>query len=441
MFAGAAKSDPLHGAEWLMRAYLVIEAAQVRRNESEPLRLAALALAGLLGSPNVALQHSALFDAEHAQVDSVTGHILYPFSRSAAADNLSATYEDECIHRHDKRTTKYRSHSVDKIRSGRYVQALQDEESAVQSANSNTLVVMTTHKQVAKLMHSGQVEDQAIDANRALSELPPISHLPGTGRASPASLWFLVPKDQLVEDVPEAQAWRQASRNAIRLQQLHNRLLNICYAHQPDQAPLTTDEVAQVAQLVNVCPHQLEALCAPLPDDDDSEQQHYNANRAFQCFQAAVFEAAHLFQVHQAGSSNGDRTCKQIIERWDVCERLFHELVTWASKGLEVTGWGSGEWTWAGMVIHGAAMWLGPCLQVWLAGPHHSSEDDLQESSLREALQKLAEVYQQKIDCLVTSLGVRSNELQSSKELLPSIGKLLVLRSYGSVSGKPEQPK
>lgn len=49
--------------------------------------------------------------------------------------------------------------------------------------------------------------------------------------------WFQIPKVQEQGNVPEAVAWRQASRDAIRLQHLHTRLLTLCYAPDSEQGP------------------------------------------------------------------------------------------------------------------------------------------------------------------------------------------------------------
>lgn len=39
-------------------------------------------------------------------------------------------------------------------------------------------------------------------------------------------------------------------------------------------------------------------------------------------------------------------------------------MITAGSKADEESLWAAGEWSRAGLVIHGAAMWLGPCLKV-----------------------------------------------------------------------------
>ena len=55
------------------QAVLVLEAAQVARRVSAPLRLAAMGLYGLLGAPTMALESFTALDIKHIQHDTLSG--------------------------------------------------------------------------------------------------------------------------------------------------------------------------------------------------------------------------------------------------------------------------------------------------------------------------------------------------------------------------------
>lgn len=56
-----------------MQAVLVLEAAQVARRVSAPLRLAAMGLYGLLGAPTLAVENFTALDIKHIQHDTLSG--------------------------------------------------------------------------------------------------------------------------------------------------------------------------------------------------------------------------------------------------------------------------------------------------------------------------------------------------------------------------------
>ncbi|KAK9803086.1 hypothetical protein WJX73_009715 [Symbiochloris irregularis] len=480
---GAARSDPSHGAEWLMRAYLMVEAAQIKRKVSAPLRLAATALAGLLGAPNIANEQFAMLDVKHVQRDSVEGHFLYPLFQSAASEPLCAAAEQHVIDMHNEHAHRAATTIIEAFNSGSFVKAIEFEQFRIRMARSHTHALMASQAAATKLYRTGQVEEQECDLDQLRFNedfnFRPFWYPPHHGQPSTAAfdwwrqlpeapaaavdaypggarLWFQIPKVAEMEHILEAQAWRQASRDAIRLQQLQTRVLSFCYAPQADLAPLSADEVTQLAQLVGVPLDELPAQCKALLDQD---QQHkaLDGKRATQCLQAAVFQAAHLFQVSSAqdGASPANQ---RLLENLGLCRQLFLALVAWANSGLccdasstsrdTASGsscdtasssslatssgtegaigasWGAGEWTWAGLVVHGAAMWLGPCLQVWLrqsasqAAAQPASE---QHQSLHKALQDLGESFLKGIMSLVLALGVRIDQLNSQQGLVSSL--------------------
>jgi N-terminal acetyltransferase B complex non-catalytic subunit len=69
-----------------LQALLVLEAAQVRRRVSAPLRLAACALYGLAGAPKEAATNLSALDIKFILHDTLTGHWLLPLLLGAAAE-------------------------------------------------------------------------------------------------------------------------------------------------------------------------------------------------------------------------------------------------------------------------------------------------------------------------------------------------------------------
>ena len=59
--------------EWLTQAVLVLEAAQRTRPRSAPIRLAAMALYGLLGAATSAMESFDALDIKHIQHDTLSG--------------------------------------------------------------------------------------------------------------------------------------------------------------------------------------------------------------------------------------------------------------------------------------------------------------------------------------------------------------------------------
>lgn len=70
----------------LPQAVLVLEAAQVQRKVSAPLRLAATALYSLAGAPRQATASLSALDVKYILHDTLTGHWLLPALVGGAAE-------------------------------------------------------------------------------------------------------------------------------------------------------------------------------------------------------------------------------------------------------------------------------------------------------------------------------------------------------------------
>ena len=83
-----------------VQAVLVLEAAQVARRVSAPLRLAAMGLYGLLGAPNLAVENYTALDIKHIQHDTLSGQwatSLCSLHRDGMRGTRLDSYDERCF--------------------------------------------------------------------------------------------------------------------------------------------------------------------------------------------------------------------------------------------------------------------------------------------------------------------------------------------------------
>ncbi|KAK9840809.1 hypothetical protein WJX81_006295 [Elliptochloris bilobata] len=141
----------------LLQALALLEAGQMARAVSAPLRLAAAALYGLLGAPEAAAAQLAALNVKNIQIDTVTGHLLLPAllavpcGAKALAEVLAAAKSLRANHLREAGTSLLAA-----MQWGHYSKVLEFVKFKERLEASHTSAVAAVEARIAGLRTAGQ---------------------------------------------------------------------------------------------------------------------------------------------------------------------------------------------------------------------------------------------------------------------------------------------
>jgi hypothetical protein len=430
--AAAARAAPAASAALpLLAALLALEAAQVRRTVSAPLRLAAAAAAALLGAPRRAATHFEALDIKSILHDTMTGHWLVPALLGAAAGGelaprlagLRSLHRDQVVEAADALMTVYeqgtyskaaefvdfrerleRSHTRAAGRAERAAAGLRAAAAggaATLRAAAEAEVAEAAAEAEAEAEAEGEVRLEQLRFNEDLSTrpawFPPAAAsgrlaLPewweGAGPAAGYARCWWSPVAAAEREGPDAEAWRRSQRAAL----LRRRRLPALLAGVLREQPLPTERLAALRQ----------ALGEAYPDEDVKPSGAASAEALVAAVGGALFAAGlALHAAAAAGAGDVGALAEQACAQLTALQAAFQRAGARAAAALTHGGAhpfsplpANGGAALAAALLTEEAAWCGACLQAWVklvravgkgAGACGSASGEALQAGLRAA--------------------------------------------------------
>ncbi|KAK9902038.1 hypothetical protein WJX75_002093 [Coccomyxa subellipsoidea] len=465
----------------LLRAVLVLEAAQVARRVSAPLRLAAMGLYGLLGAPTLAVESFTALDIKHIQHDTLSGHWLLPSLLGTLRSDMAAQLLTDCLrmfedHNRDAGDTvlaAFQASSFTKVLEFvRFKERLQQSHSRAVAYCESAVLALTSPPAIPESAVA-QVQDIAAGAmDRLQSFLPEFSRAdgqatsalrfnedlstrpawlpPDSGRPSLAlARWWSSQPDQQTSHgygrcwwactlaaesaAPEAKAHRAAVTASLQWRCLLPSL--IASATSADHAAAAASLPSIVERLVSFqglqdlgeLPERVAALQKQLPSSlpDLCEMLHLATFAAASAVQASLSRPTENEAAQEAGQQLG------------LVDSIAAALSAQLSKELRQSG---GPVVAMGPAVFVAAAfaneevyWLAMCLQAWAQPQKRRKKGKKGGVEATDSSSSAHDALQEKLRCSCQSLVTGLQELREAvtarsiaeDEMAPTLDGLL----------------